>query len=335
MMTYKKNSFLFGLLAAVIIGVAVFFIFKKISAATAVEEKRETYLPSNSNYHIIRKEGFEYIRPILFANESGESANLLSVKSDLNSMISGMKTSGMVAGASVYLRLLENGNWINAGDDSNYIPGSLMKVPELITFMKMNEEEPGLLSQKITYYAPLKLPKRSIYISKSIEVGKTYTIKELLYYMIAYSDNYATALLNNRMDLKIFKKVFTDLGLTEPDLSKSDIPITSNQFSRFMRALFNGTYLSNKDSEFCLELLSHSDFKNGILGGIPDNIKVSHKFGEAGDAQFSYLTESAIVYLNNTPFLLTIFSKGKNNQALPSAVSQISKLVYENLRTRS
>lgn len=82
-MTYKKNSFLFGLLAAVTIGASVFFIFKKISAETPVEEKWKANLASNSNYHIIRKGGFEYIRPILFANESGESANLLSVKSDL------------------------------------------------------------------------------------------------------------------------------------------------------------------------------------------------------------------------------------------------------------
>ncbi len=260
---------------------------------------------------------------------------LRGIKSDINLMISDLKSGNQLAGASVYLRLMDESQWTLAGDEDKYVPGSLMKVPELITFMKMKDKIPGLLDQKITYSTPFKMPKESIYLSKSIELGKTYTIKELLYYMIAYSDNYATALLNQRMDLNIFKQVFTDLGIPEPDLTKSDLPLTAKDFSLFMRALYNGTYISDKDSEFCTELLSHSDFRKGILNGLPENIKVAHKFGEAGDGNYAYLTESAIIYLDSNPYLLTIMAKNKDNKTLPGAVSTLSKAIYEKIRSRS
>jgi beta-lactamase class A len=287
------------------------------------------------NYHVIRRPGFEFVKPILFAGETKESVVLGGIKSDINLTISDLKASGQIAGASVYLRILDESHWTTAGDEDKYVPGSLMKVPELITFMKMKEKIPGLLDQKITYSTPFKMPKESIYLSKSIELGKTYSIRELLYYMIAYSDNYATALLNQRMDINVFKQVFIDLGIPEPDLTKSDLPLTAKHFSLFMRALYNGTYIGDKDSEFCTELLSHSDFQQGILNGLPKNIKVAHKFGEAGDANYAYLTESAIVYLDSSPYLLTIMAKNKDNKTLPGAVSALSKLIYDKIRRMS
>lgn len=335
-MTKTKIPLVYSILISVLVGFAVFFWYKMVNGKPDSENAElAENAPNPGNYHIIRKQGFIYTRPVLLAKESEESQNLGSLKSDLNSLISTLKTSNQIAGISVYLRLLDNGDWISAGDVEKYVPGSLMKVPELITFLKMNEAQPGLLNQKISYSVPIKLPKQSLYLSKSIEVGKTYSIRELLYYMIAYSDNYATALLNERMDVKIFKQVFTDLGIPEPDLSKNDILITANQYSRFMRVLYNGTYLSNHDSEYCLELLSNSDYKNGILSGLPKNIKVSHKFGEAGDGTYAYLSESAIVYLNNTPYLLSVMARSKNSQSLPASIAQLSKAVFENLRGRT
>jgi beta-lactamase class A len=113
-------------------------------------------------------------------------------------------------------------------------------------------------------------------------------------------------LLNQQMDLAVFKKTFTDLGLSDPDMSKSDIPITARQYSLFMRVLFNATYLNIQDSEYCTELLSHSDFKTGLVNGIPGEMKVAHKFGEANDGINAHFGESGIIYLNNSPYLLTV-----------------------------
>ncbi len=276
-----------------------------------------------------RLNGYDYIRPLLFADRPCQSEKLQPLKNQVETVINSYKMSGTINTASVYLRELNQGEYISIGDPEKYNPGSLLKVPELITFFKMNEKTPGLLEKKVTYSAPLNLAKKAYFISKSIEVGKTYTIKELLYYMIAYSDNNATMLLNQRMDLEVFKKVFTDLGIASPDMNQGDIPITAKDYSYFMRVLYNASYLNIEDSEFCTELLSHSDFVQGLVKGLPKDTRVAHKFGEAGDGVNAHFSESGIVYIHNSPYLLTVMTKGKDNKALPAVVSDISKTVYE------
>lgn len=282
---------------------------------------------------IKRLSGYLYIRPLLFADRNCESQRLMPLKAEVENIINNYKQSGTISGASVYLRLMSQAEYISMGVTEKYNPGSLLKVPELITFFKMREKNPGLLEEKISFNSPLNLPKQVTFVSKSIEVGKTYTIRELLYYMIAYSDNNATWLLNRRMDMDVFKKVFTDLGIANPDMNSSDIPITAKEYSYFMRVLYNASYLNIKDSEFCTELLSHSDFVAGLVNGLPKGTKVVHKFGEAGDGVNAHLSESGIVYLNNSAYLLTVMTKGRDNKSLPLVISDISRKIFENLST--
>ncbi|MEO6490145.1 MAG: serine hydrolase [Ferruginibacter sp.] len=324
----KKISLSFAIILMVAgIGIS-YFLMIKIGRKAPVEAVSDNAV-MNCTYNLTRLGGYEFIRPLLFSEEECESQKLIPIKNELQSLISGYKNSGVITNASVYIRKLEQGEWISIGEGEQYYPGSLLKVPELITFMKMNERSPGLLDKKITYSTALNLPKQAIYVSKSIEVGKTYSIRELIYYMIAYSDNYATMLLNQQMDVNIFKKVFIDLGIPEPDLTKKDIPITAKNYSYFMRALFNASYLSIDDSEYCTELLSHSDFTGGMLNSLPRDIKVVHKFGEAGDGIDAHFNESGIIYINKSPYLITIMTKGKRNNDLPPIVSMISKKVFD------
>lgn len=285
----------------------------------------------NCKGDIVRLNGYQFIKPMLFRKDECESESLVSVKNDITEIINSYKQSGKITTASVYLRKLGSGDFITAGDEIKYNPGSLLKVPELITFCKMREKDPGLFDKKVAYTTPLNLKKQAFFLSKSIELGKTYTIRELLYYMIAYSDNVATMLLNQRMDLVIFKKVFTDLGLPDPDMAKTDIPITAKDYSLFIRVLYNGTYLNTEDSEYCTELLTHSDFTQGLLSGIPKELRVAHKFGEAFDGADAHFSESGIVYLSNNPYLLTVMTKGKKNTELPAVISEISKKIFSTM----
>jgi len=329
-MLKKKIPLPFALLmtfAGIILsGLLAFSYQKNNNAEPVVDNTVQPCVPD-----VKRLSGYQYIRPLLFADRTCESERLTPVKVEVENIINNLKQSGTINGASVYLRRLNQGEYISMGDADKYYPGSLLKIPELITFFKMKEKTPGILDEKIAFSSPLNLPKQVTFVSKSIEVGKTYTIKELLYYMIAYSDNNATWLLNKRMDMDVFKKVFTDLGIASPDIKSPDIPITAKEYSYFMRVLYNASYLDVTDSEFCTELLSHSDFVIGLVNGLPKGTKVAHKFGEAGDGVNAHLSESGIVYLNNSPYLLTVMTKGKDNKLLPAAISTISKKVYEDM----
>ena len=54
---------------------------------------------------------------------------------------------------------------------------------------------------------------------------------------------------------------------------------TAKNYSKVFFALLNATYLNKENSEKALELLSNTDFTQGIVAGVPNNIKVAHKFG--------------------------------------------------------
>ena len=282
-----------------------------------------------------RLSGFQYIHPLLYVDVHCEAESLLPVKNELTRLIGNYAAEGTISVAAVYLRDLNQGDWISIGENEKFNPGSLMKVPELICFMKMNQKQPGLLEKRIAYPQPLITDKKAHYLSKSIVPGHTYTIRELLYYMIAYSDNNATMVLNQIMDTAVFKKVFTDLGLQEPNMAAHDIPISAREYSLFMRILYNATYLSNQESEYCTELLTHSDFEKGMISGLPANIPVAHKFGEAGDNNnLAHFSESGIIYIGNSPYLLTVMTKGRSMDNLPSVIAAITKKTFEQVSSR-
>jgi len=274
---------------------------------------------------------YKYIQPLVNYEKSCEAESLQPVRQEMEQTIENYKQSGVLSTASVYLRVFGQGDWVCINDAENYRPGSLLKVPELITFLRWNEKHPGYLNKVLTYSQPFISNKHTNFNSKSIELGKSYTIRELLKYMIEYSDNNATILLNNNMDAKEFKNTFTELGFKEPDMAASDYPINIKDYSLFFASLYNAGLLTIDDSEFAMELLSHSDFKDGLVGGLPDSASISHKFGEAGDDNMHELHECGIIYSGNKRYEITVMTKGKDFSKLSDVIKNISKIAYNKL----
>jgi beta-lactamase class A len=81
--------------------------------------------------------------------------------------------------------------------------------------------------------------------------------------------------------------------------------------------------------------LSESDFSLGIKRLLPPELTVAHKFGESGKPGRQELHETAIVYLDNSPYLITIMTKGSDSKMLSEVLAQISKLVYDNMLSKS
>ena len=297
---------------------------KKIAAAESASDTR-------CDFNMKRLDGYDYIKPLVFVETPCEAPKLEPIKQSILSLIDGHKASGTIASASVYLRDFNSGSWITINENEKYSPGSLLKVPELIAFMKMNEKHPGILNKKIRFDRPLVSDKHTNFLSKSIVLGQEYTIKELLSYMITYSDNNATLLLNQQIDVAVFNSVFTDLGLPAPDNKANQYPITAKDYSLFMRALFNGSYLTIEDSEFCTSLLATCSFPEGMESGLPATVKMAHKFGEGGFDNAPQFSESGIVYINNRAYLLTVMTSGANMKQLPKVAGDIAHIVYENM----
>lgn len=159
--------------------------------------------------------------------------------------------------------------------------------------------------------------------------------------MIMYSDNNAMELLINTIDKNslqaLYKKIYDVFGINYSDQNEEFI--TAKSYSYFFRILYNATYLNRQNSEYALQLLSKSDFKDGLVAGLPTNIVVAHKFGERalltpkGEVSVRELHDCGIVYYPLNPYVICVMTKGKEFKDLSRIIKDISAAVYEDVRS--
>jgi beta-lactamase class A len=314
-----------------LLAVVAVFQFVLLSKMRSANNTSSAPATPQCAYEIDRSGGFQFIKPIVDAKQECESNKYQSVKQDIADLVQKYKSDGSITSASVYLQDFKQNDWISYNATEKYNPGSLLKVPLLMAYLRMDEDHPGLLDTELRFDKQYHYDKNPVFLSKAIQFGNKYTIRELLRYMIAYSDNNANNLLFDHVDFLAFQKVFTDLGISQLDWKAPNWPLTPKEYSLFMDAIFNASYLSKKNSEFASELLSQCDFTEGMRRSLPDSMVLIHKFAEAGNAQVKEFHESGIIYLHNAPYLLTIMTKGADLKKLPGVVSNLSKLVYDDM----
>lgn len=281
-----------------------------------------------SYFHVQRHTENKLTRPILLYDFDKESQEMQELKSQLQSTLAGYQQKNILQNASVYVRDFSNSSWIDINADETFHPASLMKITILIYYLKQSESDPGILNRRLVLNKDLQAPGQT-FEEKNIKPGVQYTVNELLERMVANSDNYATSLLDFQIDTNALSQIFTELNIPKPVRPFSNYMLSTRDYSKLMRILYNASYLNESNSEKALLLLTRSDFEQGITNGLPKNITVAHKFGEYSllpDAK--ELHESGIVYAGNKAYLLTIMTKGPDVKQLPQVLSTLSQQVY-------
>lgn len=323
-----KISLYHTLVICSLLALAVYFWVEK-KFEDKISENGQQHTSSDSKLRIVRdEEHYRFAKPIRYFELIDESTGLLPVKNELSKIISSESENGNIVNASIYLRNLVTGEWISINPKQGYHPGSLFKIPVLMYYLKESEKDPSVLDKKLiigSNYTPLPL---QTFPGEAIERNKAYSVRELLKYMIAYSDNNATFLLNTNLDIPKFQNMFKEFNLAIPDIRDMKYTISIQDFSVFLRTLYNATFLNATNSDYALNLLSQSTFKKGIANKIPTDVPVARKFGEMYDGRFRELHESGIIYCNKTPYMLTVMTKGYNSGQMASVISIISDSIF-------
>ncbi|MBS1582547.1 MAG: serine hydrolase [Bacteroidetes bacterium] len=300
--------------------------------APAPTPARTAEAPRTCSYRTVRLSGYEGIRPLILSEPECEAARYADMKQDIATVVEQYRSSGVLTSAAVYVRDFRKGEWTSFNDGEQFDPGSLLKVPLMLTYLRMAEDDPSVLSRRYTLWkVDPRMPRPIFPPSQQITTGKEYTVEELLRFGIERSDNLAVTLLMQHVDEKAYKRTYLELGLAAPELNASRHPMTARDYSVFMKALFNSTYLSIHNSEFAMSLLRHTDFNDGLRRGVPESTDVAHKFGEYSDGTSMQLHDSGIVYLQNNPYAITILTKGPDVAKLPEAIGALSGAVYQRM----
>jgi hypothetical protein len=277
---------------------------------------------------------YEYIEPLVLSDISSQSQSLSSIRSKIEQFIIQKKASQNVDDVSVYFKRLTNGEWFNINPGKTYIPASMIKLAYLITFLKDAERNPNLLTKKVHFLRHYSVGTEQNIKEFSLQENSMYSIRDLLTYMIQYSDNDATIVLRENMNMSTYFQVYKDLDIPTPS-DFGEYFITTAEYSKFFRVLFNSTYIRPDLSEFGMKLLTLSNYKEGLAQGIDPDIKIAHKFGERILGTKSQLHEFGIVYVKGDPYLIGVMSMGSSLKQLSGVLSEISKIAFSEYKSLS
>lgn len=256
-----------------------------------------------------------------------------SFSDGLRKEVNRLATIPGVRSISVYFRQLQEGRWVGINEREIFIPASLLKVPLMIAAFRQIEIDPSIVKNKykLDDNVPKPYPNR-IPGSKSLVRGQSYTIEELIEYMIVYSDNNAATMIKDAVRPDILTHVFRDLGLKSVEEVQGIYGITARDYGTFLRILYNATYLTPQNSAKALDVLTRVEYKKALIAGLPENILVAHKFGERESEVGKQLHDCGIVYSDKRTgdYLVCIMVKGGDDYGvMESVISQISNYIYQ------
>lgn len=276
--------------------------------------------------------------PLLLCEESGESISreLGDIKPAVERLVRQAVSRGDITHASVYFRDLNNGPWFGINEREEFRPASLLKVPLMMSYYKLAETNPGILGKRLKFekeYIETLQFDSVVPPAKSAEVGKTYSIEELIDLAILYSDNQATGLLLQNLSEDQLRSTYRDLHIEDLLGPSSNGLVNIKEYTGFFRILYNSSYLSRSYSEKALDKLTQATYQDGLSAGVPGEIKVAHKFGESRtvDGEFQF-HDCGIVYHPDKPYLICVMTRGSDLARLQKIIASVSEAVYQEVR---
>ncbi len=282
----------------------------------------------------VRLKDYELTHPLILTDISEESKSLRNIHDKIETYVNAARSEQKVDEISVYFRKLDNGAWFSINPNQTYNPASMIKVAYLITFMKMAESNPNILNKKVYFSKHFSQAINQNIKDFQLKEGVHYTIEGLLTAMMVHSDNDATILLGEQMNINIFNGIFKDLNIPIPN-PVTEYYISVNDFCKFFRVLYSSTYTRPEYSEYALKMMTYSTYNNGLKKGIDPNVKMSHKFGERIFGSKAQLHEFGIVFYNKTPYLIGVMTKGNSLTQLSTILGDISKIAFDEYKMQN
>ncbi|MDB4992347.1 MAG: hypothetical protein JWL75_592 [Parcubacteria group bacterium] len=281
---------------------------------------------------------YSLINPVLYIEtpESFSFPKYTPLESALSANVTQAKKDGSATDISIYYRDLNSSEWIGVNQAETYNPASMLKVITLIGVLRASESNPHLLSDHISVPASISIPTaggQEYYPpADPVHSGMTYSVQDLLQRMIVQSDNGANALLTTIIGDSTTNANYTNLHISLPK-NGTTLDISPQEYSHLFRVLYNSSYLNNADSEYALQLLSHTTFTPGLAAGIPASTTVAHKFGENIYPNNALgLNDCGIIYYPGHPYFLCVMTKGSDFSTLASVIKNISQITWQQVK---
>lgn len=271
-----------------------------------------------------------------------KTSKMESLQTELEVEIDGYLEKKKADRISVFARDLVSKKFVGVGENDMFVMASLLKLPLAIAYFKLAEVNPELISKKTNYTGTENLYDiQDIQPQEKLVVGNDYSIEELLYHALVYSDNTAAEILSkNFVSYDYFQKILYAIGLLIKKDERNEDLVTARSYANLFRILYNSSYLTREYSDKILSMLSKSNFVDGAAAKLPKDTIISHKFGErtiydekTNQPIARQLHDCGIVYAKNgkEPYIFCIMTQGKNFPDLELIIQNISETIYDTI----
>ncbi len=280
---------------------------------------------------VLRESGYKYINPVLLCNI--DIPRSYNEDTNLSTLLKDYVSKNPSNNISIYYLSLSGSGWAGYDMNKSFSPASMLKVPTVVDTLKYSESHPEILKQRFTYDGSFDNNQAEYFKpEKEIVPGKSYTLDDLITYVLDYSDNNALTVLHENINANSLSELYKDLNINIPNDSLDFM--STRTYALFLRVLYNSTYINRENSEKILQLMTYKDFPQGLRSGIPETIDIADKFGERqvfdtnGNLIKKELHDCGIVYDKN-PYILCVMTSGQDFNILSKNISDISRLVYD------
>lgn len=279
---------------------------------------------------------YRYISPLLSCDgaelSNTTSGNLRELREQLQKFVDTQRRENSITRSAVYIRELHGGVWLGINERDEFTPGSLLKVPAVLSLYKYAEEkDPDVLTREFEFDGSSVGVSQQYPPSEPLVPGSIYSIHDMVARALRFSDNDAAVLIAQTIEQSYLLDTYRDLGFVAPEMG-NDYRIRVKDYASFFRILYNASYINRAVSEEVLSLLAQSDFRRGLVAGLPTGTVIAHKFGERdlGDGTHQ-LHDCGIVYGEN-PYIICVLSQGTSFEALERFIASVAKITHGMLR---
>ena len=151
--------------------------------------------------------------------------------------------------------------------------------------------------------------------------GSGLTYRQLAGEMGLKSNNQAQLVVANALGRDKIQAVARDLGMK--DTSYSENETTAYEIGLFFQKLWKNEIVSQKLRDEILGYLTNTIYEDWLPAGIPDEIRVAHKYGRG----LHVVSDGGIVFTEH-PFVLVVMTQGVIEKEADIVIPEISRIVY-------
>lgn len=262
----------------------------------------------------------------LLPSENYLILNFKPLEKDIQEYINNQKLN-----ISVFVLNMRDGASFGIDEDYSFEPASLNKLPIAMIILKKIEEGKLSLDTILQIQDKDRDPLSGTLYNESIN---ELSVRDLLYYMLAKSDNAAFKVLGKYVSIEDLQYLSTYINYYNNDINytinhpPNIYKITPKATGNLFLSLYFSTILKPEHSEMILSYLTNTTFNIKEYAKLPSDIIVAQKHGSYFYENKNYFHSCGILYIKDSRIFYCIMSRDLYREEAYKTVGEIVNKIY-------